>query len=127
MKQEAKYVYISGPLTTDADGDPVTEAEQKQNVWRAMAVCFRLLEMGHYPYCPHLNYYLGQFLRGKGIGRTADEFYLPWDVAWVSKCDVLLRLGKSHGSDVELEVAEENELEICTHITDIIPVGKEVD
>ena len=85
-------VYVAGPYTAP---DPAV------NVRVAMEAAHRLMDMGHAPYCPHLSHYLH-------IHRPRPyEEWMELDLAWVERCDCLLRLpGYSPGADREVENAE---------------------
>lgn len=85
------YVYVAGPYS---GGDPVL------NVRNAIAVADALLEAGFCPFVPHLCH--GWHM----VSPKAYEAWMAWDVAWLQKCDVLLRLpGKSPGADWEEHLA----------------------
>ena len=84
------YVYLAAPYT---DPDPV------ENTHRAVVACNRLREMGYTPFCPHLMM-LWHFICPQPY-----RYWLDYDIEWLAKCDVLLRLpGRSNGADEE-EVA----------------------
>lgn len=81
-------VYVAGPY---AKGDT------EQNVHNAIAVGDRLIDMGHVPFVPHILYYWH-----KKFPRP-EEYWLEHDLAFLYKCDVLVRLsGESAGADKEV-------------------------
>ena len=84
-------VYISSPYT---EGDPAA------NVKVQMEMADRLMDVGYVPFIP-LLYHFQHIYYQRG--------YFEWleqDLAWVSSCDVLLRLpGKSKGADLEVKEA----------------------
>lgn len=85
------YIYIAGPYSK---GDCVTNTA---DVIR-MADCLAL--HGHVPFVPHLTLFW-HFLSPHDI-----EFWYQYDLAWLDKCDCLLRLpGESAGADDEVSVA----------------------
>ena len=84
------YVYVAAPYT---DPDPV------ENTHRAVKECNCLREMGYTPFCPHLT------MLWHTICPQPYRYWLDYDMEWLAKCDVLLRLpGRSNGADEE-EVA----------------------
>lgn len=88
-----KCVYVSGPLTSSGD--------IASNIRKAADVGTVLLDAGHFPYVPHLNYF------HEIIHPRPYEVWIKADMAWVQKSDALIRLpGKSGGADREVEVAD---------------------
>jgi hypothetical protein len=85
------FVYVAAPYTTP---DPV------ENTHKAVKVCNALREEGYIPFCPHLT------MLWHTICPQPYRFWMEYDQAWLSKCDVLLRLpGESSGADEEVDVA----------------------
>lgn len=83
-----KYIYIAGPYSK---GDPVV------NTRKAIQVGNYLAEHGYVPFIPHLTLFW-HFLIPQDI-----EFWYEYDLAWMAKCDCLLRLpGESTGADNEV-------------------------
>lgn len=86
-------VYVAGPLSI---GDKL------ENTLRAMAVGKQVLKRGHYPLLPHLTY----FCEREGDYDLTWAEYLEWDMAFLLRCDALLRLpGDSPGADREEALA----------------------
>lgn len=89
-----KYVYVAGPYSV---------GETVQNVREAVLVGNELTTFGFAVYIPHLNLFW-HYLRP-----AADDFWYEHDLAWLLKCDILVRLpGESPGADNEVEVANAN-------------------
>lgn len=89
-----KYVYIAGPYT---GGDVAV------NVRRAMDAGDAVEAAGYVAHVPHLSHF-----RHLHYARPY-EHWMRLDLAWLAKCDVLVRLpGESPGAD--REVVEANRL-----------------
>lgn len=94
-----RYAYIAGPYSA---GDPV------QNTRDAMLVGDELTGWGYAVYVPHLSLFW-HFLRPHEI-----DFWYSHDIAWLLKCDVLVRLGgESEGADNEVQTAHANGILVC--------------
>lgn len=88
-----RHVYIAGPYT---QGDPV------KNTRKALGVADYLQSLGFVPFVPHLSHFW-HFLTPKPY-----ETWMEWDLAWLAKCDALVRLpGLSPGADREVDRARE--------------------
>lgn len=86
------YVYIAGPYD---DSDCLAIREQRVEI--AMHWWHVLVDAGFVAFCPHLSHYLKEFK-----DRPRADF-LGQSIAWLDKCDCLLRLpGESPGSDQEV-------------------------
>jgi len=86
------HVYIAGPYSK---GDTI------ENIRRAIIVANDLIEVGHTPYVPHLSGF--QHL----VMARPYEDWLKIDLAWVARCDAMLRLaGGSPGADREVAEAK---------------------
>jgi Domain of unknown function (DUF4406) len=94
-----KYAFISGPYT---QGDPV------QNTRNAVLVGDELVAMGWSVFIPHLSLFWDML-------RPHDyQFWLDHDIAWLLKCDALVRIpGESAGADAEESIARANGLLVC--------------
>lgn len=89
---EGKFVYIAGPMD---HGDTAL------NIRRAILVADALLKEGHYPYVPHLDHFWHMICPG------TREQWLKLDMAFIAKCDCLLRIaGDSPGADLEVAEAQ---------------------
>lgn len=87
------HVYISGPYTK---GDPVL------NVHEAIRAAEAVIDAGHIPFIPHLCHLWHT------ISPHDYKFWMAFDLAWLPKCDVLIRLpGESSGSNQEVARAQE--------------------
>ena len=99
------YVYIAAPYS---GGDPV------DNTREVVLVADRLAAQGHAVYVPHLSLFW-HFLSPHAI-----DFWYDHDLAWLAKCDVLLRLpGESPGADAEVAFARERGIRVCFSEDDI--------
>ena len=88
-----KYVYIAAPYTHP---DPVVNTHQVVRVANELAAV-----EGYIPFVPHLTLFW-HFLYPHEI-----DFWYKYDLAWLEKCDCLLRLpGESSGADAEVEYAK---------------------
>jgi hypothetical protein len=96
-----KHVYVAGPFT---------QGVVEVNVRKAVNAGDRLLSAGLVPYVPHLNW-----LWGFAHERTYEE-WLALDMAWLGKCDAVLRLpGHSPGADREEAFAREHGIPVFYH------------
>lgn len=85
------YVYVAGPLTL---------GDQDINTREAVKVADILAQEGFVPFVPHLDrlWHL--------ISPHHYEFWMKICLAWVARCDALIRLpGESKGGDREVEHA----------------------
>ena len=99
-----KYVYVAGPITK---GDTL------RNIRKGMLVGIELIKRGYVPFVPHND--MVQYLLDPD---TLDyETILQQDLAWVKKCDALLRIpGESPGADREVQYALSQGLLVTHHI-----------
>jgi hypothetical protein len=99
------FVYIASPYT---------KGDQQQNVDNAIDASERISAMGHIPYNPLLTHYWE--LRHHHPYR----FWMDIDLAWLAKCDCILRLpGESHGADEEVEYAEKHAIVVLHDVTQL--------
>jgi len=85
------FVYVSGPLTSP---DPWA------NTNAAILAATKLADAGLTPFCPHLS------TLWASVTPRPYEFWMEMDLAWVERCDCILRLpGKSSGADREVAKA----------------------
>jgi Domain of unknown function (DUF4406) len=101
-----RYIYVAGPYSTP---DP------ESNTREAIKIGDALLNLGYYPFVPHLTHFWEQLYHHK---------YNEWmalDFAWLSKCDALIRLpGESNGADKEIEVANKIGIPVFYGLDDFI-------
>ena len=101
-----RYVYIAGPYTR---GDPVT------NTGDAIRMADILVSVGYIPFIPHLSL-LWHLLRPHAL-----DFWYEYDLAWLDKCDCLLRLsGESPGADKEVEYAITKQIPVYYSVDELI-------
>jgi nucleoside 2-deoxyribosyltransferase len=101
------HIYVAGPLTK---GDPFL------NVRAALLAGDLLRRAGFAPYVPH-EHVLWQMV----TGTVEYEAAMSLDLAWVTRCDALLRLpGESSGADREVEHARKLGLPVYTDIDELL-------
>lgn len=99
-------VYVAGPYTK---GDVYV------NVRNAILAGNELYDAGHMPFIPHLNHFWHL------ITPRPEQEWLIWDVVWLLRCDVLLRLpGESKGADQEIEIAKANRIPVFYSMDDCL-------
>lgn len=82
------FVYISGPIT---------KGHMDLNCRNGVIAAEALRRAGFVPFCPHLSIIWNM------ITPVPYEGWMDMDLAWVERCDVLLRLpGESPGGDREV-------------------------
>lgn len=100
------HVYVAGPLT---------KGGQIENVRLAIAAGERLRRAGLIPFVPHL----GVFCDLAAPGPTYED-WMTWCLAWLAKCDAVLRLpGESSGADREVVEATRLGLPVFTDVADV--------
>ena len=100
-----KYIYVSGPYT---QGDVAV------NVRNAMLAGLTLMDMGYAVFIPHLTHWLHL------IDPHEYEFWLDQDLAWLRKCDAVLRLpGCSPGADDEVAFAEHRDIPVAHSVAEV--------
>lgn len=92
-------VYIAGPLGAGREWD--------DNVALACIAADHVLGFGLVPFIPHLA---TRWVDATPLGAERHyEDWMRWCLAWVERCDVLLRLpGESPGADREVAHAREH-------------------
>ena len=114
-------VYVAGPLTTSRNGKLVSRKQRERNVEKAMQAGLEVIQKGHWPFIPHLNYYFSEY-----IDESLDvRDYMEWDFAFLDKCDAMLYLGPSAGADEELERSKNAGRKIYYDVRDIPEYEKE--
>ena len=63
-----------------------------------------MIRRGHYPYIPHLTHYVDMVRQSKLALKWED--HLDWGLAWLDRCDAILYLGFSKGTEIELKYAQ---------------------
>ena len=86
------YVYIAGPYSQD---------DQAENVRVAVEAANEVVRLNAIPFIPHLTHFW-HLMTPKSY-----TFWLWYDLRWLPKCDMLLRLpGASNGADEEEKAAK---------------------
>lgn len=87
------HVYIAGPL-----GAPEGWEDNKR---RACKAADWVIRQGHVPFVPHLS--TAWVAATDDAAARGHEEWMDWCLAWVSRCDVVLRVpGESPGADREV-------------------------
>ena len=101
---EYRYVYVAGPIT---------KGNTLVNLRNGMMAGLELVKLGYVPFVPHND--MIQYMLDP---ETLDyETILSMDLAWVERCDALLRLpGESPGADREVAHATKHGLLVTNSI-----------
>lgn len=84
-------VYVAGPLT---------QGGHTHNIRKAILAATALLDAGHAPFLPHINYAWDM------VTPRDYEVWMDLCLEWVGQCKALIRLlGHSYGSDREVALA----------------------
>lgn len=94
MKRE--IIYIAGPITAP------TKAQERKNVLAAIEIGIEILKLGHYPFIPHLNWFMVPMMEKAGLKMGWQDF-MDWDEPFRAFCDSLYFIRPSRGADEELE------------------------
>jgi hypothetical protein len=99
-------VYVAGPIS---------RGDQFRNVTMAIAAAQCLLDAGHAPYVPHLNYSWHMMYPGTW------ETWLKLDEAYLSVCNALVRLpGESVGADREVNYAHSLDIPVFHGVNEFL-------
>ena len=104
-------VYIAGPYRAE------TKEGVESNIERASDIAVKVLEMGHTPITPHLNFRLFEYK----TNLTSEE-YLKHDLKILARCDAILMIGnweKSQGAMGEYEYCKVNNIPIFRDWRDV--------
>lgn len=105
MSEKQMRVYIAGPMAKGVFA---------QNMRWAMDAANEIITKGHYPFIPHLFWYL------EVIHHRPAEQWLDLDHTWLLQCDAIYRIpGASIGADMEVKWAEKYDLAIYHHLDEI--------
>lgn len=101
-----RYVYVAGPLT---------KGPWSHNQRAALDAAAQLADAGCVPYVPHLS------VQWDTVHPRGYEFWMEQCLAWVERCDVLLRLpGESPGADREVEHAKRHGMAVFHSVGQIL-------
>jgi nucleoside 2-deoxyribosyltransferase len=96
------HVYVASPYSNP---DPI---KIEANVHRSMLACEQLMVAGFVPFLTLASHYYDV----NHYSHTWEE-WMEFDIAWLSKCDALLRLeGASKGADREVDYAVKNNIPV---------------
>jgi hypothetical protein len=97
-------VYVAGPMSV---GDIVV------NVRNALAMGEHLRQRGFAVYVPHLTWFWPY--------EVAYEAWITHDLAWLARCDVMLRLpGESPGANREEAFAAQRGIPVFTSVPELM-------
>ena len=117
-------IYIAGPILgeyKDRKHEDVPYALHEVtrimnlNVQKAIQAAIQVMKFGHFPFLPHLNYYL----HINSDTEFPRDYWLQWDNTWLDLCDALLYLAPCNGADKELARAKKNGQIIFNHISEV--------
>lgn len=111
-------IYVAGPFTPLSDDKHKCIHEASQNVHRAIRVALKLIEKGHYPFVPHLGYYIQvNPAYKKDLGQ---EFFYAYDNTFLDYwAEALFYIAPSFGTDNELIRADKLGLIIYYSLEDV--------
>ena len=117
-----EVIYLSHPMTTDSSGNKLYNPDEiEQNIEEAMEIGYVLLKAGLKPFIPELNHYFDKYIKAQySANEQADDFWLPWDLAILRKCDSFLYIRSSYGCDIELVEAQIHGLYIYQGLLGVI-------
>jgi len=99
-------VYVAGPYRKP---DPCA------NTHKTVCMANHLSSLGYVPYVPHLT------LLWNTITPKPEEWWLQYDLEWLSVCDVMLRLpGESAGADGEAQFANDQGIPVLYSVEDLV-------
>ena len=97
-KGKSLRVYVAGPISAD------THTKIALNVFQACWIAKGIILKGHFPFIPHLLWFLGL--------ERSWEWWMEFDDIWLRQCEALFYIGPSRGADIELARAKERGLKI---------------
>jgi hypothetical protein len=101
-----KTVYVAGPYTLGDVCENVRNAVEKGDI---------LLRNGYVPYLPHLTHLWHM------ISPHPYETWIDLDLAWLARCDALLRLpSESPGAEKEIAAAKVLGIPVFYHVKDLL-------
>lgn len=109
LSKDIHYVYVAGKCD---DGNP---KQQENNVKYAAQVGFELAEKGYIPFVPHLA--IGGLVE---LGMPRSRALLI-DLLWLMRCDAMMCISSSRGTNREARVARALGIPVFTSV-DKIPV-----
>jgi hypothetical protein len=93
-------IYIAAPYSAK------TALEKQENTHTAIHAGLEVLDLGHFPFIPHLTHYVDQYVKRTDKFEMGYEDYIEWDEQFLEHCDALLHLDNSPGADDERQIAE---------------------
>jgi hypothetical protein len=95
------YIFVSCPYSDNPAA----------NVRKAIDVCEELMNMGYFPIAPNIWHFHDI------IHPHHYSVWLDTALAWIEKCDAVLKLGDSNGTQKEEMHAKEHEIPVFGEIT----------
>lgn len=112
MRERVK-VYLAAPYS---NGDNLNEIHIAANMKVALSTAAQLVDSGFDVFCPHTSHYIAKERRTISYDR-----WMEWCLAWLPKCDCVLRLkGKSKGADRECLEAVNLSMPVYTSVKDLM-------
>ena len=121
---EPMRVYIAGPYSPSIikDCSPHDASLYAQrHVDAAIAAAWDLMEMGYFPYIPHLSHYV-HIQTPEYIAALPSAWWVKFDIAFLEPCDAILMIGdwrNSKGAVSELKYAKEHDMYIFYSMGDV--------
>lgn len=105
------YIYIACPYTV---------GDRTINVLRCIQAADDIARTGHIPFAPLLFHYWDRRIP------HSYEFWIDQSMAWLYRCDILVRLpGESAGADKEVEAAFNRNMKVYYGLGDLFRGFKE--
>jgi nucleoside 2-deoxyribosyltransferase len=122
--KDRNIVYIAGPyLGASKHHDARSYLAIDENISVARKVMVELVALGYGVFCPHMH---SAHMEVMAPTASADYWY-EIDLHFLKSCDALLRIpGRSHGSDMEVAFALENNIKVFYSIEDLVYGGLSV-
>ena len=120
-------IYIAGPILgeyKDRKHEDVPYALHEVtrimnlNVQKAIQAAIQVMKFGHFPFLPHLNYYL----HINSDTEFPRDYWLQSDNTWPDFCDALLYLAPCNGADKEWRGQEERPDYLQSHLRSAEPL-----
>ena len=101
-------------ITTVYIASPYTKGDVAINVRKSFEVADILVSKGYLPYTPLSSHFWHMMFP------YPYEFWLDFDLAWILRCDCVLRLsGESIGADKEVEFAKVHDIPVFYSIDEL--------
>ena len=122
---EPMRIYVAGPYSPSIIKPKPTLHDASLYAQRhtdaAIAAAWKLMELGYFPYIPHLSHYV-HIQTPEHISAMPGKWWVNFDVAYLSVCDAILMIGdwrNSKGAVSELAYAKDNGMYVFYDIDDV--------